>query len=118
MALLSKVMSLGIGGRFLQVLSNLLTERRERVTVDGCYSSSLVIYGVPQGSVLGPLLFIIHAFDMWCVIESNMVAYDDTTIYAVIPSPQDRQRIANVFIHDVSRILSLSWSVGYETEAN
>ena len=38
-ALLSKVRSLGIGGRFHQILSEFLTDRRQRVTVDGCFSS-------------------------------------------------------------------------------
>ena len=44
---------------------------------------------------------------MWCGIESNMVAYaDDTTIYATIPSPRDRLRVANVLSRDISKILS------------
>ncbi len=107
-ALLSKVRSIGIGGRFQQVHSELLTERRQHVTVECCFRFfSSLIFVTSQGSVLGPILFIIYTFDMWCAIESNMVAYaDDTIIYAVIPSPQDRQRITNVLTRDVSRILS------------
>lgn len=78
------------------------------MTVEGCFSSlSAVISGVPHGSVVAPLLFIIYTVDVWCAIESNMVAYaGHTTIYVVIPSPQDRQRIADVLTCDVSRILS------------
>ncbi len=97
-ALLSKVRYIDIGGHLHQLPSKFLIDRRQHVVINGCFNSfSPSISGVPQGSVLGPLLFIIYTFDMWCAIESHMVAYaDDTIIYAVIPSPQDKQRIASV----------------------
>ncbi|KAK3890477.1 hypothetical protein Pcinc_005557 [Petrolisthes cinctipes] len=51
------------------------------------------------------LVFKIRCLDMWSEIESNMVAYaDDTTLFAAIPSPQDRQRVADLISRDVSRI--------------
>lgn len=78
------------------------------MTVKGCYSSfSLIIYAAPKCSVLEPLLSIVYTFHLLYAIESNMIAYaDDTPILAAIPSQQDRQRIAIVLTHDMSRILS------------
>ena len=107
-ALLFKIRSLGIGDRLLGILEQFLRNRKQRVLVDG-YSSSFctVKSGVPQGSVLGPLLFIIFTSDMWSNIESNMVAYaDDTTLFASIPSPHHRRSVADILCRDVWRILS------------
>ena len=107
-ALLFKIRSHGIGGNFFNMLSDFLRDRRQRVVVDGCFSSfSFVKSGVPQGSVLGPLLFILYTADMWTGIECGMIAYaDDTTLYAPIPSPQDRHSVANMLSRDVMRIMS------------
>ena len=59
--ILYKLCSVGIGGSVLAILTQFLSSRSQYITVDG-YSSKLVnvISGVPQSSVLGPLLFLLY----------------------------------------------------------
>ena len=55
--LLFKLQSIGVGGVLLSILKQFLSNRQQRVAVDGFYSSLISVRsGVPQGSVLGPLL--------------------------------------------------------------
>ena len=61
--LLAKLKQIGVSGQLMKVLESYLTNRKQRVVIDGVYSNEVSIKaGVPQGSRLGPLLFIICSF--------------------------------------------------------
>ena len=57
--ILYRLCSVGIGGFVLSILTQFLLNRSQHIMVDGCRSKLVDVSGVPQGSVLGPLLFLL-----------------------------------------------------------
>ena len=64
--ILYKLCSVDIGGSLLPILTQFLSNRSQNVMVDGCHSKLVnVMSGVPQGSVLGPLLFLLYTLELF-----------------------------------------------------
>ena len=61
MVLFFKMKQNGISGNLLNLFSNFLRNRKQRVVLNGqIFSRTDITKGIPQGSILGPLLFLIH----------------------------------------------------------
>ena len=91
--LLYKLKSYGISGQIFGLISSFLSNRRLRVVLDGKSSQEYPVNaGVPQGSILGPTLFLLYINDLPDDIVCNIAIYaDDTTLY----SKCDQASVAN-----------------------
>ena len=89
--LLLKLNRYGIDGQLHLWFRNFLTKRKQRVLIRGTFSEwSPVISGVPQGSILGPIMFLIYVNDIPNIITSTAKLFaDDTKIYRQINNVQD-----------------------------
>ena len=81
---MDKLNHYGIRGIAYNWLQNYLTNRQQYVQLENSKSSLKPIKcGVPQGSILGPLLYLIYVNDIENSCDSNLLSFaDDTTIYS------------------------------------
>jgi hypothetical protein len=93
--LMAKLQAHGIEGKLMSWIRDWLNNRIQRVTLDGMSSQwNSVISGVPQGSVLGPLLFILYINDLDIGIKSKISKFaDDTKIAGRVGTIEEQEQI-------------------------
>jgi len=117
---LAKLAALGFSGTLLKWLTDYLHDRSLKVVLNGRSSGVKSINaGVPQGSILGPLLFLIFIDDISDNLNNQSILYaDDSTIMAFIKSKGERKTAAESLNHDLkeTEIWADTWNVLFGAE--
>jgi len=114
--LLQKLKGLKLGDTLTKWIGQFLLGRQMRVHVNGSFSSWInVISGVPQGSVFGPLLFLIFVNDLSDWVKGSILMFaDDTKIWAKIKDTGD----SDLLQQDLNMLVDWSkqWLLSFNTE--
>ncbi|MES9884550.1 MAG: reverse transcriptase family protein [Sedimenticola sp.] len=112
--LFKKMEGYGIRGKVLKWVMDLLTNRKQRVVLNGESSEwSSVTSGIPQGSVIGPTLFLIFINDMPEVVNNIVKMFaDDAKIYARVNTVQEAANLQN----DINNLQK--WSEKWQLKFN
>ena len=94
---------MGISGELYELIDNYLSGRFQRVILNGQTSSwRPILARVPQGSILGPLLFVIYINDLPNILKSNAKLFaDDTSLFTIV---KDKNESSNALNNDLSLI--------------
>ena len=106
--LLFKLKRLGLSGKFHGLMNSFLSNRRQRVMLNGQSSKwSPIKAGVPQGSILGPLFFLVYINDLPKGLLCNAKLFaDDTSIFSVV---KDHLNSTNKLSEDLSKVFQWAY---------
>ena len=115
--LLYKLKSYGISGPLLILIKSFLANRFQRVVLYGQTSNwKNILAGVPQGSILGPLLFLIFINDIPEGIQSNIKIFaDDTSIFSVLKDRISASVTLNEDLYLISK-WAYSWKMSFNPD--
>ena len=109
--LLHKLRAYGVTDGIFQIISSFLSGRRLKVVLDGKLSPEFAINaGVPQGSILGPTLFLLFINDLPDIVLSKIAIYaDDTTLYCSCDKASDMWKQVEMS-SSLNLILEILWN--------
>ena len=113
--LIYKLKQNGISGKLLNLIIDFLSSRKQRVVLNGSYSPwTNIEAGVPQGSILGPLLFLIYINDKSDNVITNPKHFtDDTSLFSIVHDPN---ATANNLNNNLAKIND--WSYQWKMNLN
>ena len=103
--LLYKLESTGISGNLLNLFRSFLNDRHQRVVLNGQLSDwAPILAGVPQGSILGPLLFLIYINDLPDNLNSLIKLFaDDTCLFSTVyDDPNHSAKVLDDYLNKIS----------------
>ena len=113
--LLYKLEHCGISGQLLFLVKSFHKDRKQRTVLNGqCSSRGDISAGVPQGSILGPLVFLVYINDLTEDLRFNVKLFaDDTSLFTVV---EDSNAAANDMNHDLE--LTNQWAHSWRMSFN
>ena len=104
--LIFKLKTYGVEGKLLKLLENYLTDRQQRVVLNDQMSSRQNVYaGIPQGSVLGPLLFLIYINNLPNGLTSlSQIFVDDTSLFSKMIDKNNSNSQLNFDLAKISKL--------------
>ena len=101
--LVYKLKRCSVSGRLLSLVQSFLKDRKQRTVLNGqCSTWGDISAGVPQGSILGPLFFLVYINDLTRDLKCSVKLFaDDTSLFTVVEDPNTA---ANDMNHDLELI--------------
>ena len=117
--LLYKLKSFGISGNLLNLIKHYLTDRSQRVLLNGqCSNWQPILVGVPQGSILGPSFFLIYINNVPGGLKSNVKLFaDDTSFFSIVKSKEESTSNLTNDLDMISK-WAYNWKVSFNPDPN